>query len=103
MPDEIPKRWIVGAHGLVRPAFFGLAALVFSDSLVAAESIRAVRMWPAQDYTRVTLESGEPLKHSLLLLKNPDRLALDLTDVDLSSVQQGLEGKVAPNDPHIAN
>ena len=60
-------------------------------------------MWPAQDYTRVTLESGEPLKHSLLLLKNPERLALDLTDVDLSSVQQGLEGKVAPNDPHIAN
>jgi len=60
-------------------------------------------MWPAQDYTRVTLESGEPLKHSLLLLKNPERLALDLTDVDLSSVQQGLEGKVAPNDPHVAN
>jgi N-acetylmuramoyl-L-alanine amidase len=60
-------------------------------------------MWPAQDYTRVTLESGEPLKHSLLLLKNPERLALDLTDVDLFSVQQGLEGKVAPNDPHIAN
>ncbi len=60
-------------------------------------------MWPAQDYTRVTLESGEPLKHSLLLLKNPDRLVLDLTDVDLSSVQQGLDGKVAPNDPHIAN
>jgi N-acetylmuramoyl-L-alanine amidase len=85
------------------PAFLGLAALVFSDSLVAAESIRAVRVWPAQDYTRVTLESGEPLKHSLLLLKNPERLALDLTDVDLSSVQQGLEGKVAPNDPHIAS
>lgn len=60
-------------------------------------------MWPAQDYTRVTLESGEPLKHSLLLLKSPDRLALDLTDVDLSSVLQGLEGKVAPNDPHIAS
>lgn len=60
-------------------------------------------MWPAQDYTRVTLESGEPLKHSLLLLKNPERLALDLIDVDLPSVQQGLEGKVAPNDPHIAN
>jgi len=60
-------------------------------------------MWPAQDYTRVTLESGEPLKHSLLLLKDPARLALDLTDVDLSSVQQGLEGKVAPNDPHVAN
>lgn len=59
-------------------------------------------MWPAPDYTRMTLESTEPLKHSLLVLKNPGRLALDLTDVDLLSVQTGLEGKVAPTDPHIA-
>ena len=103
MPSEIPGRLIVAAHGLLPAALFGLAALVFSDSLVSAESIRAVRVWPALDYTRVTLESGEPLKHSLLLLKNPERLVLDLTDVDLSSVQQGLEGKVAPNDPHIAS
>jgi len=103
VPSEIPGRLIVGTHGLLLPACFGLAALVVSDSLVAAESIRAVRVWPAQDYTRVTLESGESLKHSLLLLKNPERLALDLTDVDLPSVQQGLEGKVAPNDPHIAS
>ena len=103
MHNEIPRRRVVGAHELLRPAFFGLVALVFSDPLVAAESIRAVRVWPAPEYTRVTLESGEPLKHSLLLLKNPERLVLDLTDVDLSSVQQGLEGKVAPTDPHIAN
>ena len=103
MPSEIKKHLIVGANGVLRLAFFGLAALALSGSLAAAESVRAVRMWPAQDYTRVTLESGEPLKHSLLLLKNPERLALDLTDVDLFSVQQGLEGKVAPNDPHIAN
>jgi len=94
---------IVGAHGLLLPACLGLAALVVSESLVAAEPIRAVRVWPAQDYTRVTLESGESLKHSLLILKGPERLALDLTDVDLPSVQQGLEGKVAPNDPYIAS
>ena len=65
--------------------------------------MKAVRIWPAQDYTRVTIESGQALKHSLLLLKNPERLALDLEDVDLSSVQQGFAGKVLPNDPYIAN
>ncbi|HEY7674314.1 MAG TPA: N-acetylmuramoyl-L-alanine amidase [Burkholderiales bacterium] len=65
--------------------------------------MRAVRIWPAQDYTRVTIESGQPLRHSLLLLKNPERLALDLEDVDLSSAQQGFAGKVLPNDPYIAN
>ncbi len=65
--------------------------------------MRAVRVWPAQDYTRVTLESNQALKHSLLLLKNPERLVLDLEDVDPSSVQQGFAGKVLSNDPYIAN
>ena len=65
--------------------------------------MRAVRIWPAQDYTRVTIESDHPLRHSLLLLKNPERLALDLEDVDPASVQQSFSGKVLPNDPHIAS
>jgi N-acetylmuramoyl-L-alanine amidase len=87
---------------LLRTAFLALAALALSGSVTGAESVRAARVWPAQDYTRVTLESAEPLKHRLLVLKNPDRLALDLTDVDLASVQQGLDGKIVPTDPHVA-
>jgi N-acetylmuramoyl-L-alanine amidase len=87
---------------LLRPAFLVLAALALCGPSSGAESVRAARVWPAQDYTRVALESTEPLKYNLLVLKNPDRLALDLTDVDLASVQQGLEGKVVPTDPHIA-
>ncbi|HYQ95088.1 MAG TPA: N-acetylmuramoyl-L-alanine amidase, partial [Burkholderiales bacterium] len=83
------------------------AALILSNSLPAAEpsseSIRAVRVWPAQDYTRVTLESGQPLKHNLLRVRNPERLVLDLEEVDLQSVQQGFSDKVSTNDPYIAN
>jgi N-acetylmuramoyl-L-alanine amidase len=83
------------------------AALVASQLLLSAawssDQMRAVRVWPAQDYTRVTLESNQALKHSLLLLKNPERLVLDLEDVDPSSVQQGFAGKVLSNDPYIAN
>jgi N-acetylmuramoyl-L-alanine amidase len=62
-----------------------------------------VRIWPAQDYTRVTLETNAPIRHELLLVKNPDRLVLDLEDIDLPSVQQELAGKVLANDPYIAN
>lgn len=91
----------------VRFAHFASVVLVASQSLLTAawpsEQMRAVRIWPAQDYTRVTIESGQPLRHSLLLLKNPERLALDLEDVDPSSVQQSFAGKVLPNDPYIAN
>jgi len=97
---------LIACAGALRCAALG-AALILSNSLPAAEpsseSIRAVRVWPAQDYTRVTLESGQPLKHNLLRVRNPERLVLDLEEVDLQSVQQGFSDKVSTNDPYIAN
>jgi N-acetylmuramoyl-L-alanine amidase len=69
----------------------------------AAESLRAVRVWPAQDYTRVTLESSASLKHNLLKLKNPERIVLDLEAVDLESVEREFADKVAPSDPYISS
>src|SRR6267154_762935 len=80
MFSEIPRRLNVGARGLLRPALF--AVLIFSDfplsAQPSAELIRAIRVWPAQDYTRVTVESGQPLKHNLLRVRDPERLVLDL-------------------------
>ena len=105
MFSKIQKRLIACAR-LPRCSALG-AVLILSNSLLAAElsseSIRAIRVWPAQDYTRVTVESGQPLKHNLLRLRNPERLVLDLENVDLQSVQQGFSDKVSTNDPYIAN
>jgi N-acetylmuramoyl-L-alanine amidase len=105
MFSEIPRRLNAGARSLLRPAL--LAALILADFPVAAEpsaeAIRAIRIWPAQDYTRVTVESGRALKHNLLRVRDPERLVLDLEDVDLQSVQQGFSDKISTNDPYIAN
>jgi len=102
--SKIQRRLIACATGLLRSAG---AVLILSNSLLAAEpsseSIRAVRVWPAQDYTRVTVESGQALKHNLLRVRNPERLVLDLEDVDLQSVQQGFSDKISTNDPYIGN
>jgi N-acetylmuramoyl-L-alanine amidase len=49
------------------------------------------------------VESGESLRHSLILLRNPERLVLDLEDIDFQSVQEGFAGKVSPSDPYIGN
>ncbi len=107
MFSEIPKRLIVDAHGRLRPGLLGFAFLVSAGFLSAdegpIESLKAVRVWPAQDYTRVTLESDKPLRHSLLTVRNPERLVLDLENVDFPSVQQEFAGKISPNDPYIAN
>lgn len=66
------------------------------------QKISALRIWPAQDYTRLTVESAQPLKFNMLGAKNPERLVLDLENVELSSLQALLNGKLSANDPWIA-
>jgi N-acetylmuramoyl-L-alanine amidase len=67
----------------------------------AAPTLLGVRVWPAADYTRVTLEHDQPLNFSHLMLKNPDRIVLDLEGVEFNSVLQSLPGKILEHDPQI--
>ncbi len=67
----------------------------------ATSSILAVRVWPARDYTRVTLEHDQAIKYSHLLVKDPDRLVLDLEGVEFNSVLQTLPAKIIDADPYI--
>lgn len=71
----------------------------------AAPTLLGVRVWPAADYTRVTLEYqaalSQPLNFTHLLLKDPDRVVLDLEGVEFNSVLQSLPGKILENDPQI--
>lgn len=67
----------------------------------AAPTLLGVRVWPAADYTRVTLEHDRPLSFSHLLLKEPDRVVLDLEGIEFNSVLQSLPGKILENDPQI--
>ena len=104
---EIARRLFLSANLLVRVALLGFIALFVSQFFVAAaraaDTVRAVRIWPSQDYTRITLESRQPIRHSLLVVKDPDRLVLDLQDIEYTSVQQEIAGKVLASDPYIAN
>ncbi len=81
--------------------FILLAFAAAAGSAGAADRISAVRVWPAQDYTRITIEADRPIRHELLLVKNPDRLVLDLDDVDFASVQQEIADKILPSDPYV--
>lgn len=82
-------------HGLAATLAFCLPAFA-ADVLVTS-----TRVWPAPDYTRVTIESQRPVKHALFSLDNPDRLVLDLEDVVLSATLNELAGKISVNDPYI--
>jgi N-acetylmuramoyl-L-alanine amidase len=67
----------------------------------AAIAVHATRVWPAQDYTRLTLESAQPIRYSVLTLKNPDRLVVDLENVDINATLNELSSKIGNDDPYI--
>lgn len=61
----------------------------------------AVRVWPAPDYTRITLEDSQPLIFSYQQLSNPARLLVDLEGVEFNSVLAKLPGRISAADPYI--
>ncbi|MEW6372094.1 MAG: N-acetylmuramoyl-L-alanine amidase [Pseudomonadota bacterium] len=74
---------------------------VLSPLPARAAQILAVRVWPADDYTRVTLENDSDLKTEHFLLADPPRLVVDIDGLDLNDTLKSLVAKVEPNDPYI--
>ncbi|MBN8440505.1 MAG: N-acetylmuramoyl-L-alanine amidase [Thauera sp.] len=86
---------------LLKFAGASLALLISPVGHAAAASLVAVRIWPADEYTRVTLEGTSELKFSHMVVQNPERLVVDLEGVQLDNVLQSLPSKVLESDPHI--
>jgi N-acetylmuramoyl-L-alanine amidase len=77
-------------------------ALVLALFLAPAQAqVQSTRVWPAPDYTRLTLESKEEIKYTIFTIKDPERLVLDLETNDLSPALAELDGKVTADDPYI--
>jgi len=67
----------------------------------SANEILAVRVWPAPDYTRVTLENDTDLKAEHFLIPDPPRLVVDIEGLALSNTLKSLVAKIEANDPYI--
>ena len=67
----------------------------------AQAQVVSTRIWPARDYTRVTLETKTAVKFELFSVKDPERLVLDLEGVEFGPALADLHGKVATGDPYI--
>ena len=79
-----------------------LVLLLGARQLAFGASILAVRVWPAADYTRVTLESDTPLAARHFVVPDPHRLVIDVDGLELSAELRELVGKVKAGDPWIA-
>jgi N-acetylmuramoyl-L-alanine amidase len=78
-----------------------LAALHDAQALAQTLTVNASRVWPAADYTRITLESATAIEHRVFTLENPHRVVLDLENVDLTDALTSLADKIGDDDPYV--
>ena len=89
----IQRRQLVQITGLV---------LAGVSRLAQAANLVAVRIWPAPEYTRITLESDQPLRYTQNPVQDPPRLAVDITGLELNQTLRDLVSKVPADDPNVA-
>ena len=77
-----------------------LLSVLFAERAWAA-GIVGVRVWPAKDYSRVTIESDRPLTTTHFSVEDPDRLVVDIEGLALDATLRDLVAKIQPNDPYI--
>ncbi|WP_176886562.1 N-acetylmuramoyl-L-alanine amidase [Acidovorax sp. JMULE5] len=79
-----------------------LVLLLGTQQIARGATILAVRVWPAPEYSRVTIESDGALVAKQFFVTTPPRLAVDIEGIDLSPELRELVAKVKPDDPNIA-
>jgi N-acetylmuramoyl-L-alanine amidase len=73
--------------------------LLFVSS--AHAQIISARLWPGPEYTRLTIESDEPIDHKVFAVKDPERVVLDLEGVELVRELAALAAKVNEDDLYV--
>ncbi|MDQ7742759.1 N-acetylmuramoyl-L-alanine amidase [Hydrogenophaga pseudoflava] len=93
-PHRTDRRRLLQAGALV--------LLIGAPHLAQAGRVVAVRIWPAQDYTRVTIESDGELQARKTTVDQAHRLVVDIEGIDLIEGMRELVGKLQSDDPNIA-
>lgn len=105
--DSCPSPSRIPPAGISRRRLITTAGSLFIlpviPTLTHAATIVAVRTWPADEYTRVTLEMDSELKAEHFTLENPDRLVVDIQGLSINATINNLVSKIKPNDPYISS
>ena len=80
----------------------GLVLLLTQAQIARGALIVGVRVWPAREYTRVTIESDSALNARHFMMDAPRRLVVDIDGLDLDGALRELVGQIRPDDPFIA-
>ena len=98
---RIRRRRATGVPGRTLASRVVLALLAAAWLGAAQAQVLSSRIWPARDYTRLTLETKAELKYSIFSVKDPERLVLELETDEVSAALAELQGKVTADDPYV--
>ncbi len=73
----------IQSHRLAGRAVWLLALLLVPIWAHAATVVEGARLWPAPDHTRLVLDTGADVSHSIFSLQNPARLVIDIRNANL--------------------
>lgn len=82
-------------------SFLFFLLFLSQPALAADTTVQSVRVGLTPDYTRITLESDQPLEYELSMLENPHRVVIDLSHTKLSQALTALPQKVDAIDPFV--
>lgn len=86
-----------------------LACVLLSMSSAVAKApdqpvaVKAVRVWPSPEYSRIAIEFDAPVSYTHFSLKNPERIVVDLNGVEPEAVLGDIANKVTQQDVYINN
>lgn len=79
-----------------------LGTCLLGSSAHATTTVAAVRVWPAPEYTRVTIETDSEVKYRVFGLDSPDRLVVDLENTEVGDELKQLPARIAADDPFVS-
>nr|WP_138518674.1 N-acetylmuramoyl-L-alanine amidase [Limnobacter alexandrii] len=88
---------------LLKTVGAGMLLKLIPVGALAADQVKFVdvRLWPADEYTRVTLEHAGAIKYKHFLIENPWRMVIDLLDMRLDNTLKDLTSRLHPDDPYV--
>ncbi len=93
--DGRARKLIVSRRRVLAGAAGSLVLSLSAPKIARGANLLEVRLWPAADYTRVTLEHDQPLRFTHFMVRDtpPLRLVVDIDDMELSPRLKELVGR----------
>jgi len=98
--------WLLLLVGLLSPAWL-LAAEVAPAAEAASNKttsvVKAARVWPSPEYSRIAIELDAAISYKQFSLKNPERIVIDLEGVEPEAALTEIASKVTAQDVYITS